>query len=326
MDTRKNSNWLVTKRAQYFFVVLCSGAFLAVAMQGIFSYFVSYTSSQSKEKQIVVEEIRAEPLVNPFQNITLMARAVYVANLSTGEVIYSKNENEKLPLASITKLMTAFVAREQMNESVILTVLPDDLLAEGDSGLHAGERWRLGDILSMMLLVSSNDSARAVATFVGSSGQVDAIQSKALAREHFIQKMNETATSLKLPSMQFFNESGLDVSPTQNGGYGSAKDVAVLFTQIWKKYPGIVEPTSKREMKIKSQDRLVHNLVNTNDIVGHIPGLIASKTGFTDLSGGNLAVIFDKGVGDVYVAVVLGSGYKERFYDMQKLVSSVVER
>jgi len=301
------------------FVVLMGGAGLAIAMQGLFSLAMPTQAETTPPK---VEEIR--PLVeqNPFQNISLEARSTYIADLNTGEVLYSKNENEKLPLASITKLMTALVGRERMSESAVLTISKEDLSIEGDSGLREGERWRLGDLLRLMLLVSSNDAARAVATFVGSNGNSNILGYPASAREHFVQMMNEKAVALNLPQMQFFNESGLDVSTSQNGGYGTAREVALLFAEIWKKYPEIIETTSRDSVKIFSQDTIAHYLINTNNITGHIPGLIASKTGFTDLSGGNLAVIFDKGVGDIFVAVVLGSSYKGRFEDMQKLVSA----
>lgn len=135
--------------------------------------------------------------------------------------------------------------------------------------------------------------------------------------------MNEKALSLKLDQMEFYNESGLDVNERQNGGYGSARNVAELLAELWKKYPETIEITAHKDASIYSQDDIAHYLSNTNEIVGNIPGLIASKTGFTNISGGNLAVIFDRGMGDPVVVVVLGSGYKERFDDMKKLVEAI---
>jgi D-alanyl-D-alanine carboxypeptidase len=255
-----------------------------------------------------------------------VARAAYVQDLKTGEVLFAKNENERLPLASITKLMTTLVAREHMSGSVVVTLTKDDLKAEGDSGLRPGERWRLDDILNAMLLISSNDAAHAVAGFVGADGHPEKFPDMALARTQFLQMMNEKALALGLDQTQFFNESGLDVSDTQNGGYGSAKNVAMLFEELWGKYPEVIEVTAHRDARIYSQDNIAHILPNTNEIVGKIPGLVASKTGYTELSGGNLAIIFDRGIGDPVIIVVLGSGYKERFDDVQKLVVATMER
>ena len=231
-------------------------------------------------------------------------------------MLYAKNENEVF-LASVTKLMTALLPVKIFQYGSNLT---DDLATEGDSGLRPGERWRIENLLSVMLLVSSNDAAHAVAGFVGSKGgtEVNSVSS----HNSFVKLMNERALALGLDQMEFFNESGLDVSATQNGGYGSARNVAKLFEELWEKYPGTVEVSAKKDAHIFSEDNLAHILPNTNEIVGQIPGLVASKTGFTNISGGNLVVIFDKGMGDPVVVVVLGSSYKGRFDDMQKLVAA----
>ena len=134
--------------------------------------------------------------------------------------------------------------------------------------------------------------------------------------------MNEKARVLGLTQMEFFNESGLDIDQVQAGGYGSAHDVALLFAELWKKYPETIEVTARKDARIVSQDEIAHILPNTNEIIGKFSGLVASKTGYTTLAGGNLAIIFDRGIGDPVVAVVLGSTYKGRFDDMEKLVEA----
>ena len=333
MNTKKDREKIITRRTHSLLVVLSGGAGLAIAMQGLLYLFIPVQTG-GFSAATVDEEIRTAKIVNPFQNISIEARAGFVLDLKTGAVLFAKNENEKLPLASVTKLMTALVAREHLPESAVVTLTKDDLSAEGDSGLRPGERWRLGDILNVMLLVSSNDAAHAVAGFVGADGLTNQSVDSEVSRAFFVQMMNEKAIALGLDQMQFFNESGLDIATPQSGqlaqvsilerggGYGSARNVAELIALLWKKYPETVEITAHKDARIYSQDDLAHILPNTNEIVGNIPGLVASKTGFTNLSGGNLAVIFDRGIGDPVVAVVLGSSYKGRFDDMQKLVSA----
>lgn len=304
---------------------LVVGVALAVGFDSFFAMSAHPENAMASVLGATGEEMHAP--ADPFLNISLEARAVYVFDIKTGTVLYAKNENEKLPLASVTKLMTALLAREQMSESAVVTLTKEDLSAEGDSGLRSGERWRLGDLLNVMLLVSSNDAAHAVAGLIGGQGQQSASED---FRKHFIVMMNERAHALGLAQTEFFNESGLDVNETQNGlpaiasatagGYGSARDVAQLFSELWEKYPETVEITAHKDARIVSQDDIAHILPNTNEIIGHIPGLVASKTGYTTLAGGNLAVIFDKGIGEPVVAVVLGSSYKGRFDDMEKLV------
>ena len=272
-----------------------------------------------------------ESLKNPFEHISFGARAVYVYDLLKDRVLFSKNEDERLPLASITKLMTALTARDHMNESSVVVLLKDDLLTEGDSGLRLGERWRLGDLLQMMLLVSSNDAATAVARYVGSGGQEDI--DPLIARERFVQMMNEKADELGLISVEFSNESGLDIKEAENdsvlvrraGGFGSAREVAKIASLLWKKYPDIFEITAQKDAHIVSQSDITHGLINTNEITGHIPGLMVSKTGYTDLAGGNLVVVFDIEIGHPVVAVVLGSTQKGRFEDMERIAKTVIE-
>lgn len=334
MDTRKNKDKITAKKLHSIAVVLVGGAGLAIAMQGLLSLILPTQDGISVNISDTREEIRTAKIVNPFAGVSLEARAGYVLELKTGAVLFAKNENERLPLASVTKLMTAFIAREHLPESAVVTLTSDDLVVEGDSGLRPGERWRLGDILNVMLLVSSNDAAHAVALFVGADGLSNQSVDSSVTHARFVQMMNEKALALGLEQMQFFNESGLDVAVSQSGqlaqvgtlekggGYGSARDVAILFSELWKKYPETIEITAHKDARIYSQDEVAHILPNTNEIVGHIPGLVASKTGFTNLSGGNLAVIFDRGIGDPVVVVVLGSSYKGRFEDMEKLVSA----
>ncbi len=317
MNTKKDREKITARRLHSLVVVLGGGAGIAIALQGLLSFAIPI---QAETNTDVSEKIRATREINPFENISLEARAAFVLDLKTNTVLYAKNENEKLPLASVTKLMTALLARENIPESTVVTLTRDDLATEGDSGLRPGERWRIENLLSVMLLVSSNDAAHAVAGFVGSKGgtEVNSVSS----HNSFVKLMNERALALGLDQMEFFNESGLDVSATQNGGYGSARNVAKLFEELWEKYPGTVEVSAKKDAHIFSEDNLAHILPNTNEIVGQIPGLVASKTGFTNISGGNLVVIFDKGMGDPVVVVVLGSSYKGRFDDMQKLVAA----
>ena len=321
MDTRRNRINQEAKRARALILVLGGGVLLALLMQGLLSFITQdkILVNTSTPAEIRIAEVKK--FVSPYDKLILEAHAVYVYELRTGTVLFAKNENEKLPLASVTKLMTALVAREHLKESAVLSITKDDLLAEGDSGLLSGERWRLGDLLNVMLLVSSNDAAHVISAFVGAEGLPSENVDASVARTEFIKMMNVKARELNLTQMQFFNESGLDVNPAENGGYGSAQNVAQLFAELWKKYPETIEITAHKDARIFSQEKTAHILPNTNEIVGHIPGLVASKTGFTNISGGNLTVIFDRGIGDPVIVVVLGSTYKGRFEDVQRLVS-----
>lgn len=333
---KKNLTELVMPIVKHSVALFVFGGIITVALgthQLLSSVYTAQAEVVPSAQVASLESLESSsPARDPFADLVLEVHAAYVYDLAREHVLFVHNEDEQLPLASLTKLMTALVARDAIGESAVITLTADDLATEGDTGLRMGERWRNEDLIDLMLLVSSNDAAHAVARFAGSGGQ-DAYSSNTdLARERFIQRMNDTTKTLGFATMEFFNESGLDIKHADEnnhevrhaGGLGSAREVATLIAMLWGKYPEALEATAQKDVRIVSQDDIVHALSNTNEITGHIPGLIASKTGYTDLAGGNLAVIFDIEIGHPIVAVVLGSSYHGRFDDMQKIVQATL--
>jgi D-alanyl-D-alanine carboxypeptidase len=145
-----------------------------------------------------------------------------------------------------------------------------------------------------------------------------------IGRKDFIQKMNEEAKILGMSEMYFVNESGLDENTNQSGGYGTAQNVAQLLEHMLRTHPDILEATKYKNTTISSLSKN-HTIKNTNSDIGNIPGLLASKTGYTDLAGGNLAVVFDAGLNRPVIAVVLGSTQNGRFSDINTLVQASLE-
>ncbi len=143
-----------------------------------------------------------------FDSISVQAKAAYVYDAARNAVIYEKNETAQLPLASLTKLMTALTASDLLPRDSHITIRKEFLQEEGDSGLSADESWRLKDLLDFSLVMSSNDGARSIAAVVGAEGLKTADYD--LGRQEFIAKMNERAKELGLVQTYFINESGLD--------------------------------------------------------------------------------------------------------------------
>ncbi len=267
----------------------------------------------------------AEPVVAkiPFQvPLALEAKAAYVIDVATGEVLYAQNATTSLPLASVTKLMTALTAYEQVPPSTVATIHSSDVAQEGDSGLLANEDWKLKDLLDFTLLVSSNDGASALAS--ASMAFSTSSQDAEVRKSEFVTLMNQKAQKLGLTETYFANESGLDISSTTAGAYGSAKDTAALFSYILNKHPEIIEATRYEYTSFTSIDDFRHPAKNTNEAVNAIPGLIGSKTGLTDLAGGNLVVGMDVGFGRPVIIAVLGSSGDGRFTDVEALASSTL--
>jgi len=277
------------------------------------------------KKTVVATPTQAVEPIDPFEHVSVEANAAYVYDLAEERILFSKNERSQLPLASLTKLMTALVASELISDKTLITIEEDSIAVDGDSGFHTGERWKFKDLLDYTLLVSSNDGAHAIASvagaFVHNTGATGESKPKDTSR-NFVDEMNRAAISLGLTQSYFINESGLDTNATVGGGYGSARDVASLLAYIVSTHPNLLNATAYETLNFVSEDQYVYDAVNTNTAVGSIPGLIASKTGFTDLAGGNLAIAFDAGINHPVVAVVLGSSFEGRFTDIEKIVSA----
>ena len=219
--------------------------------------------------------------------------------------------------------MSALVAEDLSPSYSTITIVEEALKTEGDSGFFKDEKWFLGDILDFSLLTSSNDGMRAVALSLGALSR-SAATSEEIVND-FIGEMNIKASELGLKNMYFWNETGLDELDIRSGAYGSAKDIGILLEYIILHNPELLVATRDTMMTIRSLDNFLHIAKNTNSLASEIPGLIASKTGFTDIAGGNLAVVFDPELGHPIIVVILGSTEQGRFEDVRALVNAVME-
>lgn len=276
-----------------------------------FTIIFAYTSNH----KIKIDEIPTPVVKNvEFNNTNVIAEAAIVWDVKNEKALFSKNANEVLPLASITKVVSALTASQNASEDTTIGITSSDLMAEGDSGLLIGEQWTLKDLLNLTLVSSSNDGARAVANVVGAS-----------QNNLFVDTMNQTAQSIGLTDTRFYNENGLDIDKVKSGGYGSAYDIAKLFDYIMRNKPELLEATRYSNFPVSSINNGTKIIENTNTGLPITPGILASKTGYTDLAGGNLAVVVDPGMSGPYVIVVLGSNYDGRFKDIEMLSKDLLD-
>jgi len=255
------------------------------------------------EPAIAQEEVVPQiPEPEILQNVNIQAKAAYVKDLNTGKVLYAKNENEKLPLASLTKIMTALVAKKNADGSQLIKISDADLATEGEYYLSSQEIFKLKDLIDFTMAGSVNDTATSLSGILNNE-------------KTFIAEMNSTAKQIGLENSTFQNPTGLDTNIFTASARGSAKDIVTLLQYTIINYPDIFEATTVSNLTIRSIDGLAHKTKNTNEITGELTGLIASKTGFTDLAGGNLALIIDKGLNEPIAIVVLGSPNSETRFD-----------
>lgn len=261
-----------------------------------------------KEKKSEVPSLYNQ---KPFEGIHVRAKAYIVYDLVGKQIISAKNENEVLPLASITKVMTAVSALSHASSTKVIIIKPESIDGGYDLGLKKDQTWKLLELLKYTLVFSSNDGANAIADGLG-------------GRENFISQMNTDATLLGLPTLHFTSPSGIDVGK-KLGGQGSALEVAKLLSIARKRFPEILDATTKTRATVSASNGKISGIPNTNQDIMNLVGAEASKTGFTDNAGGNLAVVVDIALGHPVVIVVLGSTYEERFSDVETLYHSLQE-
>ncbi len=247
-----------------------------------------------------------------FDTIVLSAKAAVVYDLVTGEVLYEKNAEAQLPLASLTKLLTLYAAVDSLPLSTNIPITSGALASEGDTGFTEGEVFTLEDLAKLALVGSSNDAAAAIAEAATSIRH--ASNSTAL--------LASAAAALGLSQTYALNGTGLDENGTISGAYGSAHDIAILAGELLQRVPSIAHASIKPSVSATSQSGFSYTLANTNPGTDHVPGLLLSKTGYTDLAGGNLAIVYDAGIGHPIAIVVLGSSKDARFLDVNMLVQA----
>jgi len=306
MENDSKDFFSIEKRTKYFIYVLVC---LCLASILIFGLFI--IGERSLDKKNVVLTTKTP---NSFQGISLEAKSAVVWDVINNRELFSKSPDMPLPLASLTKILTAIMTNEKLNDDQKIKITKEDLEPEGDSKLIVGDTWQVHELRDFTLFTSSNDGAFALAA-LAESQVIDNPRAK------FIEEMNDTASMIGLSNSRFFNEHGLDREADRGGAYGSAKDMATLFEYTLKNYPEILEATRYKNLEFISAEKR-YSAENTNTIIDKIPNVIASKTGYTDLAGGNLVIAFDAGLNRPIIISVLGSTEQGRFIDVQKLVDA----
>lgn len=285
-----------------------------------FVYVKSINKEIKNGEELAQEISKYEESIKPFYDLALTAKGFAIYNIDTKQFLYKKGAEEAMPLASLAKVMSVVVALETLPQDHVFEISKESLSQVGDNGLLLNEKWQRDDLLRYLLVTSSNDAIHEVALETGRV--IDPESSDPV--KTFVDRLNEKAKEMNLRTFIFNNESGLDIDGSedgalsQNGAYASARDMARLFAYAVDTYPDIFSATTEKEFKTASLDS-EHAGENTNPLVPDIPGLLASKTGFTNMSGGNLVVALKDGSGDRMVVVVLGSTFDDRFSDIKAL-------
>lgn len=254
-----------------------------------------YSETELSEVLQVESKTTGEPKIN--------SRAAVIYDRKSKKVIWGKAENERRKMASTTKIMTAIIVLENVKLDEIATISKKSAGTGGSRlGLKEGDKISINNLLYGLLLVSGNDSAVALAEYVGGSV------------EGFAEKMNKKAEELELKNTHFVTPHGLD----QDEHYTTAFELAKLadYALQNKVFSNIVA-TRNYTISINGNPK---ELKNTNELLGNLYGVNGVKTGFTN--GANRCLVTSVKRDDMnIITVVLGADTKKlRTQDSVKLI------
>lgn len=206
-------------------------------------------------------------LTNPY----IGAKNVALIDNETKFVLFSQAQTDQVPIASLTKVMTAILVLDSYKPDNVVAMTAEDINVVGSNlGFSVGEQLKVRDLLKALLIRSSNEAANALAR--ASAGSVQA----------FVDNMNSRASSMGLKKTRYSDPHGL--SPE---GVSTAYEQAILFSYALH-YPEFKEVIGTGETAITSLDGKVHTLPNSNRLITnemHFDGLIGGKTGYTPEAG-----------------------------------------
>ncbi|MBQ8182578.1 MAG: D-alanyl-D-alanine carboxypeptidase [Clostridia bacterium] len=225
------------------------------------------------------------------EGLSVSAKSAIIMNVSTGEIVFSKNPYEKRGIASTTKIMTALLAIEKADFNKVVAAKKGDVGVEGTSiYLKAGDKITVGALVKGMLLESGNDAANVTATAIAGN------------KEKFAELMNEKARELGMYSTNFVNPSGL----TEEKHYSTAYDMALLSCAAIEN-DTFREICSARSFTVSyGLPEVQRTFYNHNKFLNRYDGALGIKTGFTKAAGRCLVTAAQRN-GVTFVAVTLNA-------------------
>lgn len=269
---------------------------LAVALLGLFGISCLLTASDAHVWPLFAKKTTtiSGPAGQKAEAPGTWASAAILTDAESGHVLYEKNAHVRLPMASVTKMLTALVVRDKAKMEDPVTVTPEAVaVGEMEMGLVAGQSYPVESLLWSLLVASANDSANALAQHVGGSVA------------GFVDMMNQKAKSIGAVESHFTNPHGLD----EPEHYSTAYDLAVIGRQL------LADPVLAQMVSCSRHEMSWPGLPGPIVVVGHneflarYPGASGIKTGYTADAGQCLAASASRD-GKSLVAVVLNSQHR----------------
>lgn len=250
----------------------------------------------------------------------IKAKSAIVIDPVGNRIIYEKNADAIMPTASLLKIMTAAVVDSFMNMNPKLAERKIKINSNisqnrADRLLATNSSWNVDDLTKFMLIGSSNKAA-------------DTLARSIVGETAFVSYMNFKAKQFGLSKTSFSNATGLSITNNRTkketpAGLTTAREMATMFWAIIANHPGLLDITQYDKATFVN-GKLSVEVPNTNREMNDLP-IRFGKTGFTDLSGGNLAIVLQRSeTSHPYIVVVMGSTEADRFSDVYNLATTTL--
>ncbi len=249
----------------------------------------------------------APTLKNSFDDSHVSAKSYLVADVASGSVITEKNSHDQQLVASLTKLMTALLAYQNVDLNSTVTLTPNDVFSINPVlGLRSGDKVKLLDLFNAMLVGSNNDAALALANHVES-----------LSGQNFIKMMNDEALTLGMDNSHFSNPLGFD-SP---GNYSTADDILKLVSAT-QKFSAFTSLSKLTGYSFTGELGRLYKSKATDTLVADHDDIQAIKTGFTQGAG---QAMITKATQDGHAVYIIVLDSRDREADTLELKNQIFE-
>ena len=254
---------------------------------------------------VIKPTLLPSPSASPLPKLEINSEAAISVEtnlINPDKTLFQKSSQTKLPIASLTKLMTAVIILDNPSVYNFSDNVNIDSIAASQDGLKTdvqlGDNFSVENLFDTMLIESSNRCAYALSEKIGET--------------NFVNLMNEKAKEIGLTDTHFVDPTGLsdqDVS--------TASDLSILAEYILKNYPQISDTTKIKDFNVPN----LGSIKNSDELLGQIPEIVCSKTGFTNQAKGCLLlVVHNSQDNDYIINIILGA--EDRFLEMKKLISN----
>lgn len=289
---------------------------LAFLLSGMLTLNPLYVNTQTEIQTVMQQENEQEESTSPEQEgeIDIGAPSALLMEASTGRVVYEKNADEKLPPASVTKVMTLLLIFDALESGKIH--LEDEVTTSeyaasmGGSQvfLEVGETQTVDTMIKCIAVASANDACVAMAEYIWGS------------EEEFVNHMNQRAEELKMTNTHFVNCNGLDV----DGHLTTAGDIARMSRELITKYPQVHDYSMiwmENITHTTSKGTTEFGLSNTNKLVKQYQYTTGLKTGSTSLAKFCISATAKKDEVELIAVIMAAPDPKTRFGDATKLLN-----